>query len=73
MTSAFSFAVLLILFSFVDVRDVAAGVLLFLGFTMPINGPLANGILQSIVRDELWGRVMAGDVFVYVGLPQSGH
>lgn len=72
MTSAFSFATLLLLFSFVNVRSIAAGVLLFLGLTMLINGALANGILQSVVPDELRGRVMATYVFVYVGFTPIG-
>ncbi len=72
MISAFSFASLLILFSFVNVRPVAAGVLLFLGLTMLINGALANGILQSVVPDELRGRVMSAYVFVYVGFTPIG-
>ncbi len=70
--SALAFASLLILFSFVNVRPVAAGVLLFLGFTMLINGALANGILQSAVPDELRGRVMSAYVFVYVGFMPIG-
>jgi MFS family permease len=70
--SAFSFAMLLILFSFVEVKTVAAGVLLFVGFTMLINGALANGILQSVVPDELRGRVMAVYVFFYVGFTPIG-
>ncbi len=70
--SAFTFATLTILFSFVNVRSVAAGVLLFLGLTMLINGALANGILQSVVPDELRGRVMAAYVFVYVGFTPIG-
>ncbi len=72
MTSAFSFASLLILFSFVNVRPVAAGILVFLGLTMLINGALANGILQSVVPDELRGRVMSAYVFVYVGFTPIG-
>jgi MFS family permease len=72
MVSAFSFSTLLVLFSFVNVRPVAAGVLLFLGFTMLINGALANGILQSVVPDELRGRVMAVYVFFYVGFTPIG-
>src|SRR5215203_1607814 len=70
--SAFTFATLTILFSFVNVRSVAAGVLLFLGLTMLINGALANGILQSVVPDERRGRVMAAYVFVYVGFTPIG-
>lgn len=70
--STFSFASLLLLFSFVNVRPVAAGVLLFLGLTMLINGALANGILQSVVPDALRGRVMAAYVFVYVGFTPIG-
>jgi len=72
MASALSFALLLIIFSIVDVFEVAAGVLLFLGLTMLINGALANGILQSVVPDELRGRVMAAYVFVYVGFTPIG-
>ena len=70
--STFSFSTLLILFSFVNVRAVAAGVLFFLGLTMLINGALANGILQSAVPNELRGRVMAAYVFVYVGFTPIG-
>jgi MFS family permease len=70
--STFSFASLLLLFSFVNVRSVAAVVLLFLGLTMLINGALANGILQSVVPDALRGRVMAAYVFVYVGFTPIG-
>lgn len=72
VVSAFSFAALLLLFSFVQVFEIAAGVLLFLGLTMLINGALANGILQSVVPDELRGRVMAAYVFVYVGFTPIG-
>jgi MFS family permease len=70
--SAVSFPVLLLLFSLVNVRSVAAGVLLFLGLTMIINGALANGILQLVVPDALRGRVMAAYVFVYVGFTPVG-
>jgi MFS family permease len=70
--SALSFATLLLLFSFVNVKAVAAGILLFLGLTMIINGALANGMLQSVVPDALRGRVMAAYVFVYVGFTPIG-
>ena len=72
VASAISFALLLLLFSLVNVREVAAGVLLFLGLTMMINGALANGMLQAIVPDALRGRVMAAYVFVYVGFTPIG-
>jgi MFS family permease len=72
MWSALTFALLNLLFSMVNDRAVASGVLLFLGLTMLINGALANGILQSVVPDELRGRVMAAYVFVYVGFTPIG-
>ncbi|MEO8909642.1 MAG: MFS transporter [Gemmatimonadaceae bacterium] len=70
--TAYAFAGLTILFSLMRTVHVAALVLLFLGLTMLINGALANGILQSVVPDELRGRVMATYVFVYVGFTPIG-
>jgi MFS family permease len=70
--TAYAFASLTILFSFVRSVHLAAFVLLFLGLAMLINGALANGILQSVVPDELRGRVMATYVFVYVGFTPIG-
>lgn len=70
--TAYSFAGLTILFSLVRSVQLAAFVLLFLGLAMLINGALANGILQSVVPDELRGRVMATYVFVYVGFTPIG-
>jgi len=70
--SAYAFAGLTILFSLGRTVHLAAFVLLFLGLTMLINGALANGILQSVVPDELRGRVMATYVFVYVGFTPIG-
>ncbi len=72
LLSAFAFAALLIVFSLVRVMWLAVVVLVFLGLTMMINGALANGILQSIVPDELRGRVIAAYVFVYVGFGPIG-
>jgi predicted MFS family arabinose efflux permease len=71
-STALAFALLTILFSFVRSIPLAALMLLFLGLTMLINGALANGILQSVVPDELRGRVMATYVFVYVGFTPIG-
>jgi MFS family permease len=72
VTSSYTFSVLLIIFSFVRSVPLAAAVLLFTGLTMIINSALANGILQTVVPDELRGRVMAAYVFVYVGLSPVG-
>ena len=70
--TAYAFAGLVILFSLMRTVHLAAIVLLFLGLTMLINGALANGILQTVVPDELRGRVMATYVFVYVGFTPIG-
>jgi MFS family permease len=72
MWSAFSFAMLLVVFSFVRSAALAGPLLVFIGLTMMINGALANGMLQQIVPDELRGRVMAAYVFVYVGFTPIG-
>jgi MFS family permease len=72
MWSAYSFAALLVVFSFVRVAAIAGLLLVFIGLTMMINGALANGMLQQIVPDELRGRVMAAYVFVYVGFTPIG-
>ncbi len=72
VATAYAFAGLTILFSLMRSVHLAAFVLLFLGLTMLINGALANGILQSVVPDELRGRVMATYVFVYVGFTPIG-
>jgi MFS family permease len=70
--SAYSFATLLLIFSINRSPAVAGALLLVIGLTMMINGALANGILQSVVPDELRGRVMAAYVFVYVGFVPIG-
>jgi MFS family permease len=72
LISAISFASLLLVFSLVRSITVAGVLLVFIGLTMMINGALANGMLQSIVPDELRGRVMAAYVFVYVGFTPIG-
>jgi MFS family permease len=72
VASAYSFAALLLVFSLVRVTAIAGVLLVFIGLTMMINGAIANGMLQSIVPDELRGRVMAAYVFVYVGFAPIG-
>ncbi len=71
-STAYAFAGLTMLFALMRSVHLAAVVLLFLGLAMLINGALANGILQSVVPDELRGRVMATYVFVYVGFAPIG-
>lgn len=70
--SAFGFAMLTIAFAFAQAVVPAAVLLFCLGLAMLINGALANGMLQSVVPDELRGRVMATYVFVYVGFTPIG-
>lgn len=52
--------------------EVAAFVLLLAGLSMILQTALANGILQSVVPDELRGRVMSAYVVVYVGFAPIG-
>lgn len=72
MWSAYVFGALLVVFSFVALRWLAALILLLVGYAMLLNGSLANGMLQSIVPDELRGRVVSAYVFVSVGLAPIG-
>jgi MFS family permease len=72
MFSSYAFSSLLVVFSFVRSVPLAATVLLFTGLTMIVNSALANGILQTVVPDELRGRVMSAYVFMYVGLSPIG-
>ena len=72
MLSSYAFSILRIVFSLVRSVPLAAAVLLFTGMTMIVNSALANGILQTVVPDELRGRVMSAYVFVYVGLSPIG-
>lgn len=71
-STAYAYAGLILLFSLMRSVHLAAVVLLFLGLAMLINGALANGIIQSVVPDELRGRVIATYIFVYVGFPPIG-
>jgi MFS family permease len=68
--ASMSFAVLLILFSFVRVPALAYPLLLGVGFAMIVNNALANSMLQHLVPDALRGRLMAAYSLVVVGLSQ---
>ncbi len=70
--TAYAYAGLIMLFSLTRTLHLGAAVLLFLGLAMLINGALSNGIIQSVVPDELRGRVIATYIFVYVGFPPIG-
>jgi MFS family permease len=70
--TAYAYAGLIMLFSLTRTIHLGAAVLLFLGLAMLINGALSNGIIQSVVPDELRGRVIATYIFVYVGFPPIG-
>jgi MFS family permease len=70
--TAYAFPGLTVLFALTRSIHVAALVLVLMGLTMLINSALANGILQSVVPDELRGRVMATYIFVYVGFTPIG-
>ncbi|HJR42070.1 MAG TPA: MFS transporter [Gemmatimonadaceae bacterium] len=66
--SAYTFSLLLILFSFSRSLLLSAALLLFVGCTMILSNALANGLLQTSVPDELRGRVMSAYAWVFVGL-----
>ncbi len=70
--TAYVYAGLIMLFALMRSVHLAAAALLFLGLAMLINGALSNGIIQSVVPDELRGRVVATYIFVYVGFPPIG-
>jgi len=68
--ASYSFAALLIVFSFVRVAWLAYPLLLLIGFAMIVNSAQANAMLQHLVPDELRGRIMAAYSFIVVGLSQ---
>jgi predicted MFS family arabinose efflux permease len=68
--ASISYACLLILFALSRSVPLACAILLATGFTMILNGALANGLLQAMVPDQLRGRLMAAYSFVVVGLSQ---
>ena len=70
--AAYAFATMLIALSLVRTPTLAATVLLLTGFAMIVSNATTNGLLQSIVPDDLRGRVMAAYTFVFVGMSPLG-
>jgi len=67
-----AFATLLVLFATARSFGLAALLLALVGCAMIITTALANTMLQTIVPDELRGRVMAFYAFVFVGMAPFG-
>ncbi len=65
--ASFTFAGLLLLFSFVRSPVIAGLLLVGIGCAMIVNNALINAKLQELVPDELRGRVLSIYVMVYVG------
>jgi len=70
-TASMAWPVLLIAFAFCRVAWLGYLLLLLIGATMILNGAITNGLLQTIVPDELRGRLMAAYGLVVVGLAQA--
>ena len=67
-----AFGVLLVLFATVRSVGVALALLALAGCAMIVTTALANTMLQTLVPDELRGRVMAFYAFVFVGMAPLG-
>jgi MFS family permease len=70
IVASMAWPVLLIAFSFCRVPWIGYLLLLGIGCTMILNGAISNGLLQSVVPNELRGRIMAAYGLVVVGLAQ---
>ena len=68
--TATTYAVLLIILSFVRQPAIAYPILFATGFLMIVNNAMANGMLQTMVPDEYRGRLMSIYSMIVVGLPQ---
>jgi len=67
-----AFGVVLVLFAAVRSVGVALALLALAGCAMIVTTALANTMLQTLVPDELRGRVMAFYAFVFVGMAPLG-
>ncbi len=70
IVASITWPLLLIAFAFCGTPWIGYVLLLGIGFTMIVNGAIANGMIQSVVPDELRGRMMAAYGLVVVGLAQ---
>ncbi len=71
-SAAHGFPVLLIAFALSRWLPLAAALLVAIGFAMILTNALSNAILQTIVPDELRGRVMSAYSWVFIGLGPVG-
>ena len=67
-----AFGILLVVFSGARSFGVALLLLALVGWAMIVTTALANTMLQTLVPDELRGRVMAFYAFVFVGMAPLG-
>ena len=67
-----AFGVLLVAFALSKVYLLSVALLALSGGTMIVNNALANTTIQTIVPDELRGRVMGFYAFVFIGLAPLG-
>ncbi|HJU64556.1 MAG TPA: MFS transporter, partial [Gemmatimonadaceae bacterium] len=70
--ASYVFPLLLVVFSLSRWIALSAALLLLIGFSMILNNALTNGLIQTIVPDELRGRVMSAYTWVFVGLGPIG-
>ena len=67
-----SFGVLLVTFALSKLYALSVALLALTGGTMIVNNALANTLIQTIVPDELRGRLMGFYAFVFIGLAPIG-
>ena len=72
LESGAAFGILLALFAAARSFGVALALLALAGCAMIVTTALANTMLQTLVPDELRGRVMAFYAFVFVGMAPLG-
>ena len=68
--ASFGYASLLVILALARTPSLGYPVLLCTGFLMIVTNAVANGLLQTLVPDELRGRLMSLYSLIVVGLPQ---